>query len=403
MTALDCIDLLKRLIAIPSPSRNETAAADLLEAHMREQDMEPTRTGNNLWEVAPGFMPQRPTLILNAHIDTVKPVADWTFDPYVPTVVNDDEGDARLYGLGSNDDGASLVTLLATYLSLRPQAARQTGTMAHAATADASAAYNLIFIASAEEEVSGANGISSVLPLIEELWTKQTNETKETNETNGGNETNETSEGSETSEAPWHDVVALVGEPTCMQPAIAEKGLMVLDCVAHGKAGHAAREEGDNAIMHALSDIQWFGSYQFAQTSGMLGPVKMTTTIIEAGTQHNVIPDRCCFTVDVRSNECYSNEEIYDIVRAHIKSEVKARSFRLNSSRIDAEHPLIRRAVALGRQPFGSPTLSDQALMPFPSFKMGPGDSRRSHTTNEYIEFKEIEEALRLYASLLHA
>lgn len=241
------------------------------------------------------------------------------------------------------------MTLLATYCNLR----------------GASLPYNLVFLASAEEEVSGKNGIECVLPLLPPIS------------------------------------VALVGEPTGMQPAIAEKGLMVLDCTAHGKAGHAARNEGDNAIYHALKDIEWFRTFRFPEESPLLGGVKMTITIIQAGTQHNVIPDTCSFTVDVRSNECYSNKEIYDVVCQHVESEVKARSFRLNSSRMESSHPLLLRAIELGRKPFGSPTLSDQALMPFPSMKMGPGQSSRSHTADEYILIQEMEEALEIYRKMI--
>lgn len=340
------IELLKRLIATPRISRNETEAADLLQEQMQEWGLDPQRQGNNLWEIAPGYDAQRPTLLLNAHIDTVKPVNAWTRNPYTPELTED----GVLYGLGSNDDGASLVCLLATYCKLR----------------NTQQAYNLIFVASAEEEVSGQNGISSVLPILPPIS------------------------------------VALVGEPTGMQPAIAEKGLMVLDCTAKGKAGHAARNEGDNAIDHAIEDIAWFKSFRFPEESPLLGPVKMTVTIINAGTQHNVIPDTCTFTVDVRSNECYSNEDIYNKVRENIKSEVKARSFRLNSSRIDRQHPLLQRALALGKTPFGSPTLSDQALMHFPSMKMGPGDSKRSHTADEYIKISELEDALKTYFEMLN-
>lgn len=340
------IELLKRLIATPRISRNETEAADLLQEQMQEWGLDPQRQGNNLWEIAPGYDAQRPTLLLNAHIDTVKPVNAWTRNPYTPELTED----GVLYGLGSNDDGASLVCLLATYCKLR----------------NTQQAYNPIFVASAEEEVSGQNGISSVLPILPPIS------------------------------------VALVGEPTGMQPAIAEKGLMVLDCTAKGKAGHAARNEGDNAIDHAIEDIAWFKSFRFPEESPLLGPVKMTVTIINAGTQHNVIPDTCTFTVDVRSNECYSNEDIYNKVRENIKSEVKARSFRLNSSRIDRQHPLLQRALALGKTPFGSPTLSDQALMHFPSMKMGPGDSKRSHTADEYIKISELEDALKTYFEMLN-
>lgn len=316
---------------------------------MQEHGLQPQRHSNNLWEVAPGYNASKPTLLLNAHIDTVKPVSAWQHNPFTP-VRETVDGAERIYGLGSNDDGASLVSLLTVYRRLR----------------DTEQSYNLIFLASAEEEVSGQNGISSVLPLLP------------------------------------HIDVALVGEPTGMQPAIAEKGLLVLDCTAHGTSGHAARNEGDNAIYHALQDIEWFRTYQFPHQTDMLGPVKMTVTIINAGTQHNVIPDQCTFTVDVRSNECYSNEDIYNIVRAHVKSDVKARSFRLNSSRIDPQHPLVQRLVGMGKQPFGSPTLSDQALMSFPSLKMGPGDSRRSHTADEYILISELHEAVETYYELLN-
>lgn len=341
----EAIELLKRLIAIPRISRQEVEAADMLWQQMKEWGMDVQRTGNNLWEVAPDYDEARPTLLLNAHIDTVKPVTAWTRHPFVP----EQTADGVLYGLGSNDDGASLVTLLLTYRHLRSE----------------KRSYNLVFVASAEEEVSGAGGIASVLPLL-----------------------------------PRIDV-ALVGEPTGMHPAVAEKGLMVLDVTEHGKAGHAARNEGDNALYHAVDDIAWFRTYEFPDRTELLGPVKMTVTIIQAGTQHNVIPDQCTFTVDVRSNECYSNQDIYNKVCEEVKGEVKARSFRLNSSRISLEHPLAKRAVALGRKPFGSPTLSDQALMPFPSMKMGPGESSRSHTADEYIKVDELTEALCLYHDLL--
>lgn len=341
----EAVSLLKQLIEIPRTSRNETQSADLLYQIMTEQGLSPHRLENNIWSIAPEYQDNRPTLLLNAHIDTVKPVSAWTRDPFQAT----QEGD-YLYGLGSNDDGASLVSLLQVFRQLR----------------ETSQTYNLIFLASAEEEVSGKNGIELALTQLP------------------------------------HIDVALVGEPTGMQPAIAEKGLMVLDVTAHGKAGHAARNEGDNAIYHALDDIQWFRTYQFPDQSDMLGPVKMTVTIINSGTQHNVIPDQCTFTVDIRSNECYSNQEIYETICQHIQSEVHARSFRLNSSRISPNHPLVQRAVSLGRVPFGSPTLSDQALMSFPSIKMGPGQSSRSHTADEYIRISEIQEAIELYLQMLN-
>lgn len=345
-TTSQIADLLARLIAIPRTSRQEQEASDYLFTYMSADcQLRVERDGCNLWTIAPDYTPQRPTLLLNAHIDTVKPTSSWTKDPFRATLTDD----GRLYGLGSNDDGASLLTLLHVFLHLcnRPRN------------------YNLIYLASAEEEVSGRAGIEHALPLL-----------------------------------PPVDV-ALVGEPTGMQPAIAEKGLMVLDVTAHGKSGHAARNEGDNAIYHALDDMQWFRTHQWPEVSPVLGPVKMSVTIVNAGTQHNVVPDSCTFTVDVRTNECYSNQQLHDLICTHVKSEVKARSFRLNSSSIPLSHPLVQRATALGRTPFGSPTLSDQALMSFPSMKMGPGDSARSHTADEYIRLSEITEALHIYTTML--
>ena len=341
----EAIELLSNLIRIPRTSRNESEAAKFLKDYMEQECNLPTECdGCNLWSVAPDYDPSLPTLLLNAHIDTVKPVSNWKHDPFTPQI---EEG--RLYGLGSNDDGASLVSLLQVFRVLREE----------------ERPYNLIYLASAEEEVSGKNGIEHVLPLLP------------------------------------HIDVALVGEPTGMQPAIAEKGLMVLDVTAHGKAGHAARNEGDNAIYHAIKDINWFKEHKWEKESELLGPVKMSVTIINAGTQHNVIPDKCTFTVDVRTNELYSNEELYNQICQHVRSDVQARSFRLNSSRIDIAHPLVQKIISLGGKPFGSPTLSDQALMPFPSLKMGPGQSSRSHTADEYIEIWEIKEAIDFYLSVL--
>lgn len=265
-------------------------------------------------------------------------------DPYSPEIEDD-----RLYGLGSNDCGGGLVTLLQIFRKKIKEKRN----------------YNLVYLASAEEEVSGANGISLVLPLLP------------------------------------HIDVAIVGEPTGMQPAIAERGLMVLDVISHGKSGHAARNEGVNAIYEALDDMQWIRDYKFDRVSDLLGPTKMTLTVINAGTQHNVIPDKCTMLVDVRTNELYTNEEVFDIIRQHVRSEVKAHSFRLHSSHIPKDHPLIARCIALGLTPFGSPTLSDQALMSFPSFKLGPGQSSRSHSADEYICISEMREALRLYDALL--
>lgn len=340
----DAVQLLKKLIATPSVSRNEKDAADIMEQTIRSYGFEPQREANNLWIIDPHYDESRPTLLLNAHIDTVKPVASWSREPFSPDVE-----DGVLYGLGSNDCGGGLCSLLQIFrmLTEKPQS------------------YNLIYLASAEEEVSGKDGITRALPLLP------------------------------------HIDLAIVGEPTGMNPAVAEKGLMVLDVIAHGKSGHAARNEGVNAIYEALDDMRWIRDYKFEKVSEFLGPTKMTLTVVNAGTQHNVIPDKCTMLVDIRTNEFYDNEEVYEFIRQHLKSEVKAHSFRLKSSRIDPEHPLIRKCVAMGMKPFGSPTLSDQALMHFPSFKLGPGESSRSHSANEFIRISEIRDAIAKYETLL--
>lgn len=340
----EAIGLLRSLISIPSLSREEEQAADYLQNYIEAEGMQTGRKGNNVWCLSPMFDLRKPTILLNSHIDTVKPAGGWRKDPFTPR-----EENGKLYGLGSNDAGASVVSLLQVFLQLCRTEQK----------------YNLIYLASCEEEVSGKGGIESVLPGLPPI------------------------------------AFAVVGEPTEMQPAIAEKGLMVLDVTATGRAGHAAREEGDNAIYKVLEDIAWFRDYRFARVSPLLGPVKMSVTVLNAGTQHNVVPDRCTFVVDVRSNECYTNEELFAEIKKHLTCTAEARSFRLNSSHIDEKHPFVRRAVALGRAPFGSPTLSDQALMPFPSVKMGPGRSSRSHTADEYVMVKEIEEAIGLYLQLL--
>ena len=340
----DAVELLKKLIATPSVSRNEKDAADIMEQTIRSYGFEPQREANNLWIIDPHYDESRPTLLLNAHIDTVKPVASWSRDPFSPDVE-----DGVLYGLGSNDCGGGLCSLLQIFrmLTEKPQS------------------YNLIYLASAEEEVSGKDGITRALPLLP------------------------------------HIDLAIVGEPTGMNPAVAEKGLMVLDVIAHGKSGHAARNEGVNAIYEALDDMRWIRDYKFEKVSEFLGPTKMTLTVVNAGTQHNVIPDKCTMLVDIRTNEFYDNEEVYEFIRQHLKSEVKAHSFRLKSSRIDPEHPLIKKCASMGMKPFGSPTLSDQALMHFPSFKLGPGESSRSHSANEFIRISEIRDAIAKYETLL--
>lgn len=339
--------LLSTLISIPAVSRDESQKADALESFLREKGLAPQREANNIWCVGKKFLANRPTVLLNAHLDTVKPVSGWQRPPHEPTL----EGD-RLYGLGSNDCGGGLVTLLFAFMHLN-------------GIDEGQLPYNLVYLASAEEEVSGRNGVERALPLL-----------------------------------PPIDV-AIVGEPTGMHPAIAEKGLMVLDCTAHGVSGHAARNEGVNAIYKALPDIEWLRNYQFEKVSPLLGPVKLSVTQINAGTQHNVVPDACTFVVDVRTNECYSNQQVLDEITVHLSADVKARSTRLNSSSIPEAHPLIQRCIALGGTPYGSPTLSDQALMPFPSFKLGPGESARSHTADEYICLSELEHALKFYIALL--
>lgn len=340
----DAVGLLKQLISIPSVSRDEGAAADLFEQQVKDWGLPARRIGNNIL-IQETLDPQKPTLLLNAHIDTVKPVATWTRDPFTPTVEDD-----RLYGLGSNDCGGGLVSLLMVYRVLRGEALP----------------YNLVYLASCEEEVSGANGFSLALP-----------------------------------ELPKIDV-AIVGEPTGLQPAVAEKGLMVIDGIARGKSGHAARNEGVNAIYEALDDLLWLRDYRFKRESPLLGPTKMTVTVINSGTQHNVIPDECRFVIDVRTNEYYRNEYLFAFLQKQMKKcELKARSFRLASSRIADDHPLVQRCLQLGMTPFGSPTLSDQALMPFPSLKLGPGQSSRSHSADEFICLSEIREAIETYIKII--
>jgi len=340
----EAVELLKQLISTPSVSREETDAANILADFIEKYGLPCERIGNNLL-VREELDEEKPTVLLCAHIDTVKPVSTWTRDPFTPTV----EGD-RLYGLGSNDCGGGLVSMLQAYRCLRGRATK----------------YNLVYLASCEEEVSGQNGFSLALPHLPKID------------------------------------VAIVGEPTGMQPAIAEKGLMVIDGIAHGKSGHAARNEGVNAIYEALDDLVWLRDHQFRKKSLLLGQTKMTVTVLNSGTQHNVVPDECRFIIDVRPNEFYQNEYLFNFLQKHMKKcELKARSFRLSSSHIPVGHPLVQRCIKMGMVPFGSPTLSDQALMPFPSFKLGPGDSARSHSADEYICISEIANAIETYVSLL--
>lgn len=336
--------LLSELISTPSISRDEKAAADLLQKRIKAWGLPCKRIGNNLI-VARRISKKKPTLLLNAHIDTVKPVATWTRDPFQPVLE-----DGKLYGLGANDCGGGLVSLLMAYRILMNKD---------------NLPYNIIYVASCEEEVSGQDGFSAVLPHL-----------------------------------PAIDV-AIVGEPTGMQPAIAEKGLMVIDGTAHGISGHAARNEGVNAINEVLDDLQWLRDYKFRKISPLLGETKASVTVIHAGTQHNVIPDKVEFVIDVRTNEYYQNEYLFAFLQKHMKSELKARSFRLHSSSIPEDHPLIRKCKRMRMKPFGSPTLSDQALMPFPSFKLGPGESSRSHSADEFICIDEIHQAINCYVKLI--
>lgn len=343
----EAVELLCQLISTPSVSRDEAAAADVFTDFIGKWGMPCQRIGNNIL-IQEELHPEKPTLLLNAHIDTVKPVASWTRDPFSPTI----EGDT-LYGLGANDCGGGLVSLLQVYRILREEGWQN-------------CPYNVVYLASCEEEVSGDNGFRLALPHLPKID------------------------------------VAIVGEPTGMNPAIAEKGLMVIDGIARGKSGHAARNEGINAIYEALDDLVWLRDYRFRRESPLLGPTKMTVTVVNSGTQHNVVPDELHFVIDVRTNEYYQNEYLFAFLQKHMKKcELKARSFRLSSSHIPLEHPLIQKCISMGLTPYGSPTLSDQALMPFLSMKLGPGESSRSHSADEFIRISEIEKAIETYVEVL--
>jgi len=339
------INLLKSLIATPSFSREEHDAAKVIRQTLTDLNLPFQSKGNNTWVRNQYWKEGLPVILLNSHIDTVKPSSGYTRDPFSPDVE-----DGKLYGLGSNDAGGPLVTLLAVFNHFY---------------AEKNLPYNLIYAATAEEEVSGTEGVVSILDDMEKID------------------------------------LAIVGEPTQMQMAIAEKGLMVLDCIAHGKSGHAAREEGENAIYKAISDIEKLRNFRFEKSSEVLGDVKMSVTMINAGTQHNVVPDTCSFVVDVRTNEHYPNKQAYEIIDALIDSEVVPRSFKLNSSGIPLSHPIVQRGISLGLNYYGSPTTSDQAQIPYQSIKIGPGDSARSHTANEFILISELEEGFRIYVELL--
>lgn len=340
---MDTIDLLKNMIRIPSFSRDEGAVADFLERWMLTEGFAVRRLGNNLW-MESGPADGRPTILLNAHIDTVKPASGYTRDPFTPEIE-----DGCLYGLGSNDDGGSLIALLETYSRLIQK----------------EQPYRLIFSATAEEEVSGKDGLDLILPELGRID------------------------------------FGVMGEPTGMRMAVAERGLMVLDCTAYGKSGHAARNEGVNAIYKAIEDIQWFKSHSFDRVSDFLGAVKMSVTQINAGTQHNVVPDKCTFVVDVRPNGMYTNPELLELIKSSVSCEVKERSTRIGSSHLPMDHPAVVRGLSLGLEPFGSPTTSNQALCHFPTLKIGPGDSARSHSADEYIRLDEIADGIETYVALL--
>ena len=341
------IQLLQTLIATPSFSREEQNSAAVIEQFLHAQKIPFSRSGNNIWAQNKFFNPELPTVLLNSHHDTVKPVQGWTRDPFSPDIV-----DGKLFGLGSNDAGASLVSLLAAFVFFYKRKNRHR---------------NLVWAGTAEEEISGRNGIESILTQLPNIN------------------------------------VGIVGEPTLMQAAVAEKGLMVIDAKARGKAGHAARNEGVNAIDIAIADIEKIKHLIFDRPSEWLSPNKLTVTQIKAGTQHNVVPDVCEFVIDVRTNDRFTNKEVFEILQSQLTSELTARSFRLNASSIPVAHPLVQSCIRLGLKCFGSPTLSDQALMPFSTLKIGPGDSARSHTADEFIFISEINDAVEKYILLLEA
>ncbi|MCO7724334.1 M20 family metallo-hydrolase [Myroides odoratimimus] len=339
------IALLESLIASPSFSKEEHLTSDLIANFLESHGVAIHRELFNVWAFNKHYDPSKPTILLNSHHDTVRPNKDYTRDPFKPEII-----DGKLFGLGSNDAGGCLVSLIATFLYFYEKEGMK---------------YNFCIAATAEEEISGNDGLEFVIPKLGELE------------------------------------FAIVGEPTQMHLAVAERGLMVLDCVAHGRSGHAARNEGDNAIFKAIKDIEWFNTYQFPKVSEEFGLIKMSVTMINAGTQHNVVPSTCDFVVDVRVTDAYTNEEVLEMVRQHVDCEVNARSTRLKPSSIAKDHPIVQAGIALGRETYGSPTTSDQALLSIPSLKCGPGDSARSHTADEFVYVKEIEEGIALYIEML--
>ncbi|MEP6675377.1 MAG: M20 family metallo-hydrolase [Ferruginibacter sp.] len=356
----DAIGLLKELIAIPSFSKEEDKTADAIENFLKTRDVITNRHLNNIWAVNKYFDAAKQTVLLNSHHDTVKPNPQYTKDPFDPVVE-----DGKLFGLGSNDAGGCLVSLIAAFLYFHDKKDLK---------------FNIVIAATAEEEISGFNGIESLLQ----------NE-HFTNITAGYFAASPSGVGG-----------GIVGEPTLMNLAVAEKGLLVLDCISHGKAGHAAREEGDNAIYKALKDIEWFRTFSFPKISATLGAVKMSITVINTeNKQHNVVPAVCNFVADIRVTDEYTHEEIISIVKQNVSCEVKPRSLRMRSTKIDMSHPIVQSAISLGKTAYGSPTCSDKALMPFPALKCGPGDSARSHTADEFIYLREIEEGISTYIQIL--
>ncbi len=331
------VELLQALVRVPSFSREEKETASLLENWLSDKAIRDVhRTGNNVWVRNKNFDPAKPTILLCSHHDTVRPSENWTIDPFGAKIEN-----GKIYGLGANDAGASVVSLVAAFMHFHERNDLK---------------YNLLLALVAEEEISGQGGVRSILPEIGDID------------------------------------FAIVGEPTGGQMATAEMGLMVLDCVAHGRSGHAARDEGDNAIYHAIKDIEWFRNF---------GGARMSVTMIAAGTQHNVVPAECRFTVDVRTNEKLTNEEVLAIVNQNVKSDVTPRSTHLEASAINLDHPIVKAAKALGINTFVSPTTSDQAVLRLPSVKIGPGQSARSHSADEFVELAEIEHGIELYIKLL--
>lgn len=340
--------MLSELVSTPSVSRDEARTADLLYGYLAERGARPQRIHNNVWAVAGGYDPARPTLLLNSHHDTVRPSAAWQRDPFTPSIEA-----GRLYGLGSNDAGASLVCLTEIFLQF---------------SYNSNLPFNIILALSAEEECSGERGVSALLPELAKSYKTD---------------------------------MAIVGEPTSMQASTAERGLVVLDCTARGRSGHAARNEGVNALYAAMDDIEVLRRFRFGRESAALGPIGVTVTQIEAGTQHNVVPDTCRFVVDVRTTDAFTNGQTVEILQRAIRSEAVPRSTRLHASVIAESHLLVRAAVAAGCRTFVSPTMSDRTLMPFPALKIGPGDSARSHTADEFVCIDEIAQGIETYTKIL--